>query len=97
MHNSDHLDEHLFQVLYCKYIQFSTHGSCLYNNILIQSMKFSPNPNFFKTDIKKLWSSESKAFSISFATRWLFIFKLFVTLRISEINLPLSPMNRFSN
>ena len=48
---------------------FSIPNSCLHNNILIQSIKFSPYSNFFKTGIEKLWSSELRAFTISIATR----------------------------
>ena len=78
--------------------QFSTSDSCFHHNILIHLIKFSPNSILFKkTGTTKLWTSESKAFPKSIFTRQLFVFKWFVTLRIiSEINLPLSPINSFS-
>ena len=78
---------------------FSTSDSCFYHNILIQSIKILPKFNFFlrKTGTTKLWTSASKAFPKCIFTRKLFIFKWFVILRIiSEINLPLSPVNCFS-
>ena len=56
MQKSDHLDEYLFSRLKYSVVKlpFSTNDSCLYNNILIQSMNISPNSNFFKIEFKKL-------------------------------------------
>ena len=48
---------------------FITHDSCSFKNILIQSMKLVPKPNFYNAVIKKLWPKESKAFSISIVTK----------------------------
>ena len=41
---------------------FITHDCCLFNKTFIQCMKFSPKPNFFKTNNRKSWSNESNAF-----------------------------------
>ena len=73
----------------------STHDSCLYNNILIQSVKFSQNPTFFKEILWNYDSVSRKFFLYPLLINNL-IFKLFVTLKISKINLPPSPRNRFS-
>ena len=51
MQKSDRLDEHFFQDQKKYFVvkpPFITHDYYLYKNILIQSMKFSPNPIFFK-------------------------------------------------
>ena len=42
---------------------FMPHDCWSCNKISIKVMKVFPKPNFFKTEIRKLWSRESKAFS----------------------------------
>ena len=42
---------------------------CCFSKISIQQITFFPKPNFCKTDIRKPWLRESKAFSISIVTR----------------------------
>ena len=58
-------------------------------------MKFFPKPNFFKTEIRKLWSRESEAFLIFIVTRKPVILKQPLISVMSEITLPLSPINLF--
>ena len=75
---------------------FITQDCWLFYNIFINVIKLSPNPNFFKTHNKKLWSKESKAFSRSMVIKNPGIFSLPQISMVSDINLPLSLMHRFS-
>ena len=74
---------------------FMKHDCWSFNKISIQVMKFFPKPNFFKTEIRKLRSRESKAFSISIVTRKPVILKQPLISIMSEINLSLPPINLF--
>ena len=59
-------------------------------------IKLSAKPNFFKTHNKKSWSKESKAFLRFIVTKNPGIFSLPQISMMSDINLPLSLMHRFS-
>ena len=52
-------------------------------------------PNFFKTELRKLWLRKSKTFSMSIVTRNPAILNQPLIPVMSEINLPLSPINLF--
>ena len=69
-----------------------THDSWFFKMISIHEIKFWPNPNLFKTEIKNLWSNESKAFSRSIFTKKSSIYWVLAISIISDTNLPLSPM-----
>ena len=58
-------------------------------------MNFWPNPIFFKTRTKNLWSNQSKAFPTSIATEKVFICWILAIAIVSDINLSLSPMFLF--
>ena len=67
---------------------FVTHDSCSFKNIFIQSIKVLQNPNISRALIRKDWSSESKAFSMSIFSKCSFTFMFLVILSKSEISLP---------
>ena len=76
-------------------LSFITHESSSFNKISIHVITFLPNPNFLKTKLRKSWSREPKAFSISIVTRNPSIFNQSLISIKSEINLPLSPIDLF--
>ena len=58
-----------------------THASLFQKIISIHVIKFCPNSNFFKTEIKNLWSNESKVFFKSIFTKkpsicWILVISL---------------------
>ena len=70
--------------------QFITHDSWSFNQISIYVIKFLPYPNFVKMELRKLFSKESKAVSISIASRNPLILNQSLISTMSEINLLLS-------
>ena len=61
--------------------------SCFEIKVLIQLTKWFPKPNFFNTDMTKVWSNESKAFSIFIVTENPSLLKMSVISVMSAINL----------
>ena len=53
---------------------FITQDSWSFKNIFMQSIKVLLNPNFPRALIRKVWLSESKAFSMSVFTKYPFTF-----------------------
>ena len=74
---------------------FITHDCWYFKKSSVQVIKFFPKQNFFQTEIRKLWSGESKTFSISMITRNSIILKQPLISIMSEINIPISPINLF--
>ena len=46
-----------------------THDSWSFSKIITHKIKFWPKPYFYKVEIRKLWSIESKAFPMSIVTK----------------------------
>ena len=71
-----------------------THDFWSFSKILTHKIKFSPKPYFPKVEIRKLWSHESKAFSMPFITEKLMFLILVISI-MSDIKLPLFPICLF--
>ena len=71
------------------------HDSWFFKTISIHVMKFWLNANFFKTEIKKLWSNKSKVFSTSIVTKKHSVYCTLIISIISDINLLLLSMFLF--
>ena len=58
-------------------------------------IKYLPDSNSLKTEIRKSWPRESKAFSTSIVTRNPSLFNKSLISFMLQINLPLPPTNLF--
>ena len=105
------INRHLLKQISCTLWSFCAsfscnsmpHSGCSALHIVNPNLNKRKNPTdkivtktkFFNTGMAKVWSNESKAFSISIVTKNTSSLRMPVISMISTINLPLSPINLF--